>query len=165
MESLVGKKFTLWHEDYRLNAYKDQMGVTREGYVIVAEYEVTVVQERHDVPYMWGPEKNGLGLRAVTHEGDEFTRNWVQFPDDAMNPSYYWDALELRGEIWQPVDAAQAYNRKSTAYVRPDGTRAVPAGVDICPIHDHTYYGSHGHTCFKCRIDAIKRAREANEGK
>ena len=165
----VGKIFTLWREEYELEAYKDQFGRTHEGYIVAEEIRVTVVEQRNDVPAMWSEGQTYWGLRAVAEDGREYTLNWTFFPDDARTPTYYWDCIiDDEGHAWQPVDAVQAYNHKLSAHVRFDGTRAVPGGAEVCPKHDYAYYTDRepfksGDRCFHCFCDKLKAEREEKE--
>jgi len=158
--SRLGWKFVLWKSYYQQDAYKDQLGITHDGYVVTDEIVVTVIEERHDVPSMWGPEANNDGWIARADEGGrEYYCNWEIYPDDSMTPAYFWDTKVEGAEFWQPEDAVQAYNSKHIPHVRPDGSRAVPAGVEICPKHDYAWYIRKGlvsgEQCFKCMCDAI----------
>jgi len=143
MESIIGKKFILWREEYSLNAYKDQFDKSHKGYIVLDEFVVTVIETK-DVRGMFGTEMY-QGLKASTEDGKNFTRNWHSFPDDAMTPNYYWNVIEDENGIWQPVDAIQALN---TGYIHVDkkGDQKIPFGVFVCDKHN-VFYDT---TCWKC---------------
>ena len=150
---MIGRKFVLWREDYRRDTYKDQFGRSHRGYVILKEAIVTVIEEKQ-ISYMWS-RGNGIGLRAVTEDGVEYTRNWHSYPDDSMTPTYYWDVVEQETDVlWEPVDAYQAYNLKVSVYVKEDDTKAIPSGAQICDTHDRAF--QEGNKCVNCYFESLR---------
>jgi len=124
------------------------MGVWQPGYLVESEFQVTVTEEK-EVPAMWGQDTY-TGIKAVTADGKEFTRNWNYFPDDSMTPCYYWDALEDELGVWQPEDAVQAYNM-GFVHVDNYGNRKIPAGFEICRKHDKVVEDGVG--CWNCFME------------
>lgn len=166
--SRLGWRFILWKTYYKQDAYTDQLGIAHSGYEVTDEIPVVIIEERFDVPSMFGPEINNHGWKARAENGGRiFSCNWEQYPDDSMTPTYYWDCKAEGAEFWQPEDAVQAFNMKHIPHVRPDGTRAVPAGVEHCEEHDEVWYkresGNIERGCVKCRIKEMKRAREQSQ--
>lgn len=147
---IIGRKFVLWHTKMDLKAYKDQMGIYHSGYIVLEEFIVTIVETKK-VPNMWGGGFSD-GWRALTEMGREFTCNWHSYPDDSITPTYYWDVVkEDDGSLWTPEDAKQAYGH-GYPYVRPDGSRAIPEGMQVCSEHDIAYFDE----CWKCAFNKLK---------
>ena len=46
MESIIGKKYILWREEYSLGAYKDQFDIAHHGYVVLDEFFVEVIETK-----------------------------------------------------------------------------------------------------------------------
>lgn len=143
--SKVGREYVLWHCEYRSSAYIDQMGRGHDGYVVLEQIPVTV-NEVKQVPNTWG-KGTSPGWKALAKDGREFTCNWEHFPDDSSTPSYFWDGYRHGNELWQPVDAVQAYGF-GLAHVTPEGERAIPEGATICEKHNTAFLL--GDYCFRC---------------
>jgi len=143
MESIIGKKYILWREEYSLGAYKDQFDIAHHGYVVLDEFFVEVIETK-DVKGMWGSDVY-QGLKTITENGKIFTLNWNSFPDDSMTPTYYWDTIEDENGIWQPVNAIQALNH-GLVHVDKSGNRKIPEGVSFCDKHKIFY----DTACWRC---------------
>jgi hypothetical protein len=145
-KSRVGEKLVLWKENFSSSAYKDQMGIFHNGYIIEKEYQITIVEERI-VKGVWGGGEY-YGYRALTDDGLEFTLNWSNFPDDSMSPEHYWDATYTDSkEPWKPVDAIKASNSPFGVCVDEKGMRKIPTGASVCEKHNEIYSGD----CWKCK--------------
>src|SRR3954463_2736560 len=104
--SRIGWKFVLWKTYYSSEAYRDQLGIAHSGYEVTDEIPVVVIEERFDVPSMFGPEKNNHGWKAKAENGGRlFYCNWTSYPDDSLTPTYYWEVKVEGAEFWQPEDA------------------------------------------------------------
>ena len=136
---MIGDKYVLWEIEYKSKAYQDQFKRFHPGYVIKNEYEVTVVEERQ-VKGMWGGEEFS-GVKAVTSNGKEFTRNWNSFPDDSMTPTLYWDSLDI-------CDAIQLINLYN-ACVDENGNPKYPKESHFCPEHNNWYLRKE---CWICEL-------------
>ena len=155
----IGTKFTLWREDFKHDAYKDQMGMFHSGYVVLEQIPVTIVEVKKVKGMFGGGEYEGW--KAVSAKGEEFTNNWDSFPDDSMTPTYYWDCRQDNRGLWRPVDACQAYGFLS-AHVTPKGKKVKVLGAEYCKKHDKYFikrvdsvllYG-----CFKCYCDTLAKS-------
>lgn len=149
--SRIGRRFVLWKEDFRLDAYKDQFGKPQTGYIVAREIPVIVTEEKA-VPCMWSNNQQ-IGQKAIGPNGKDYTCNWTSYPDDSMTPTYYWDTVkDTDGGLWMPVDAIQAFNLKIGPHVREDGSRAIPIGAEICNEHNRAYLDA----CAFCSLYATR---------
>ena len=157
-QSFVGRKFVLWGR----HVVNDTAALAKVGdavgYVVVEEFVVEVVEQRNDVPGMFG---DGVytGFRARAEDGRMFTRNWDVYPDGAV----IGGDLNWESEVEQPsdadevryVDAVKASSIEIRAIgghtFREDGSFAVPTGCKVCNLHGDTYMV--GEECNSCRID------------
>ena len=146
--SRIGKKYILWRVEYRLDAYRDHLERAHEGFVVLEEIPVTVI-ELKEVRGMWSNDTY-TGYKAVSEDGEEFTCNWGSFPDDSMTPTFYWDGRKDYRGTWVPEDAFQRVNMKIFPCVTETGERAIPTGALYCEKHDHYYL----EECIGCRLDA-----------
>lgn len=157
---MVGRKLTLWREEYRRDAYFDQFGMPHRGRLVVEEIPVTVVEEK-SVSGDYGSESDSYkGLRALARDGRVFVQNWDYFPETSLMPTYYW--FHFKGDISNPtdvyevVDSIQAanHNKLYGPYVHADGTRAIPQheNVRYCAKHDYFHGGGAATTiCWRCK--------------
>ena len=108
----IGRRLRVWREELDFKAYQDQFGRWQEAYLIIDEADITIVATR-DVRGMWGGSliKKG-GLKAVATDGRIFFQHWNQFPDDSMNPSFYWRCEDAK--LW--VNAEQASRHRLMIY-------------------------------------------------
>ena len=93
------------------------------------------------------------GWKAISKNGEEFTCNWKNFPNDSMTPTFYWDVRHDKKSIWRPIDGCQAYNLNFTVYILPNGTKATPIETQLCEKHNYAYTNT--ECCFKCIIECL----------
>lgn len=148
--SQIGRKVVLWDEQYRKNAYIDQLGISHNAFVVLREFVVRIIEER-EVKNVWGSGMS-TGWKAITEDGRVFTCNWNSFPDDSMTPTYYWDAINEDGYIWNPVDAVQACS--IMPHVDEKGNRAIPIGSTTCQKHNILHLDN--EQCWKCDYEKMK---------
>ena len=144
---MIGKTIVLWKEEFSNRAYQDQMGIWQGGYVVKNEYVVTII-ETQKVRGMWGNSEYD-GWKAITNDGQVFTCNWNNFPDDSIAPTYYWDVVNSNGELWMPVDAIQA--ARVYPHVDENGDKKFPIGSSECRKHNVLFLNK----CWYCEHDEI----------
>ena len=158
--SKVGNKFILWRAHYSLEAYTDQFRKKHPGYIVYDEYHVTVTETHNHSKCMWTDKSDYPGTRAVTDDGIVFTQHWEYFPSDSYSPSYYWDGVkDVAGNLWQPVDALQAYNKQSGGPFISQGEKARPhhTELDYCQEHDQLFFQQQGQKCFQCVLERVRK--------
>lgn len=156
--SKVGTRFLLWRREWRHVATTSSRVGNGDGWVVLEEIPVTVIDQRTDVPGMFGRDKKYLGLKARADDGREFTRNWDSYPDDAMTgATLSWYHINAKEEApgHGYVDAIQAssifYRAIGGQYYDEEGNFKVPTGAQVCPRHGDTFLP--GDTCDSCDFD------------
>ncbi len=154
---MIGDKYILWITKRQLDAYKDQFDIPHSAYVVLEEFHVSVIEEKQ-VPGMFG---NGTftGIKAKAKDSEHiFTRHWNSFPDDSSSPNYYWDVMEHKGELIQPVDAMLA--TELFLHVNERGERKIPTGVSFCDEHKVYFQQS----CWRCEVKKQRQEARLSNG-
>jgi hypothetical protein len=126
---VIGTRHELWENEYRKDAYTDQMGIKHDAQVIMRVAIVEIVEVR-DVKGDWGGDViKGGGWRAIDAEGREYFNNWNSFDDASMSPRSTWLGGGGRG-YWM---SASKYSWGGSPYIHLDGTRAVPQVLSQAP--------------------------------
>lgn len=154
--SNLNREILLWRTTFSLYAYKDQLDISHEGYIVEEEIRVKIV-ELKQVPNMWGPGTNE-GWRAVDKDGKSYFCNWHSYPDEAMTPTYYWT---MEDEYPNLVDAEQAIGMR--IYVNKDGSKAIPKDFKYCDLHNIWYDSVRNGKCWKCEYFELKNKKENHE--
>lgn len=157
---MVGVAFLLWRREWRSIATTSSRVGTADGWVILEEIPVTVVEQRNDVPGMFGRDAEYMGLKARAEDGREFTRNWESYPDDAKTGAthrWYHVNPEEGAPFADIVDAILASSIFSRAVggqcYDEQGEFKVPSGAEICPLHGDTFLA--GQQCSSCHFDEL----------
>lgn len=154
---MIGTEFLLWRREWRSVATTASRVGRADGWVVLEEVPVVVIEQRNDVPGMFG-RSVFTGLKAHSKDGREFTRNWDVYPDDAMTgATLYWrHANAVRSAPHTDmVDAIQAssvfYRAIGGQYYDEAGEFKVPTGADICLLHGDTFLT--GQQCSDCHFE------------
>lgn len=156
---MIGTEFMLWTREWRQVATTASRVDTASGWVVLEEIPVSVIEQRNDVPGMFG---NGvfMGLKAQSQDGREFTRNWTTYPDDAMTgATLHWYHVNASDDMphQDVVDAIQAssvfYRAIGGQYYDEAGEFKVPTGADICLLHGDTFLT--GQLCSSCHFEEL----------
>lgn len=157
---MIGVAFLLWRREWRSVATTSSRVGTADGWVVLEEIPVTVVEQRNDVPGMFRPDSKYMGLKARAEDGREFTRNWESYPDDAMTGAthrWYHVNAEEGAPFADIVDAILATSIFSRAVggqcYDEQGAFKVPTGAEICPLHGDTFLT--GQQCSDCHFDEL----------
>jgi hypothetical protein len=156
--SFVGRTYVLWKTEYESPAYVDQMGIGREGYRVLREVEVTVVEEKFapgQISLM--QNRRPYGLRAVAEDGEEFFNNWNSTADNCGPLGVGWYTLTDKKYVFFH-DAYTEYNKQGIGFVTPEGERAIPKGIMICEKHGEGFAPRDegtGAGCHECYLDTI----------
>ncbi len=124
----VGKKFVLWPymPDMPSVQYRDQHGILHWGRRIEREIVVTIENESTNA------SGHGTDLVARDKDGMLYQSTW---DESNSRPYRVWWYVE-GGRVILLTNAINLYNERPTAFIRPDGTRAVPAIATVCAKHD-----------------------------
>ena len=151
----LGRKLILWQTEFSRSAYTDQFGASHEGYKVLGEFAIEIVETRK-VKNCWA-DGFSEGWRAVTPDGIEFTCNWEVFPDDSITPTFYWQRPDQSYMfVFDHVDAEQAVN-SWLIFATPEGNKAIPTGFKKCNEHNIWYDKS----CWKCDYFEMKKRKNA----
>lgn len=156
---LVGTIFLLWRREWRNIATMSSRVDTSDGWVVLEEVLVTVIEQRNDVPGMFGGGTY-MGLKAVAEDGREFTRNWESYPDDVRTgATLRWHHINAPGDdpfmgFVDAIEATSVFHRAiGGQYYDEAGKFKVPTGAEVCKLHGDTHLP--GQQCDSCRLDEL----------
>lgn len=157
-------KVVLWRAEFRTNAYVDQCGLFHDGYVVLEEIEVKIIDSvmvKGD--YSGEVHPHQIGYRARTEDGRLFECNWEDWPDTCtINPYWLWYELDAnRTEIVEQWYNAEAVaGRRGHPYVQDNQLKIPP--LPYCEAHMMCYNKDDGLGCYRCEIE--RRRQEKNSG-
>lgn len=157
--SFLGRTFVLWQTNYESPAYVDQMGVAREGFRVLREVVVTVVDEKF-VPGQGNllQSISPYALKATTGDGEEFFNNWGSSSDSSRSLGDNWYTFKDKKYV-HFENAYNLYNKHGLAFVTVEGERAIPQGIMICESHNYGFHPDDVATrkgCHECYLDTIR---------
>lgn len=154
-------KVVLWRAEYRTDAYTDQCGLEREGYVVLEEIEAEIIDSRLVKGNYSGkkePWQIGYRARSVT-DGRIFECNWDIWSDTNTSPYWLWYEFDTnRTEIvseWRNAEIVAG--RSARPYVK-NNVLAIPP-LSYCEKHMLCYDENDERGCYKCEIERLRQER------
>lgn len=165
-------KVVLWRAEFRTNAYVDQCGLFRDGYVVLEEVVAKVIDRRcvpGDYTNELKPHQIGYQARSIDKkDGRAFECNWERWSDTCTsNPYWLWYELDAnRTEIineWYNAEAVAG--RRGHPYVRNNALAIPPSSVvPYCETHMMCYNKDDVIGCYRCDIERIQKSRQEKSG-
>ncbi|MBA3678816.1 hypothetical protein H0W80_01295 [Candidatus Saccharibacteria bacterium] len=143
--SRISEQYTLWEIRFKGRhdpLYFDQFGRRQDGYLVVNEYRVEIVEvipvfSTHDI-FMFH------GWLATSQEGLEFR----------TDPDGSWYILNQPDKPYRQFgEACTRYNSRAAVCITPDGQLAKPRNAFICVDHDTAFDPNHKKGCHECNMN------------
>ncbi len=144
----IGIKFTLWEVQFKSSKdplYIDQFGIPHDGYLVVNEFRVEIVEV---VPVFSTHDRfMHFGWRATCEEGLEF-----------RNDPPCWYILNQPDKPYREFkEACSAYNSRAAVWITTTHQLAKPRDAYICVNHNYAFDSSRGENCHQCSLGNYPR--------